>query len=309
MRVCRLIRKHPLSCPCLTSRTKEMQNTKPKLRILFFLQAPCSCTPSHSVVIWIYMTCPRNDGRLREMTVPRPGDTPLTYHRCDTCGGVWIRGFDANFLPVSEYAKKLASQGDALRSYPDDGTLPGYLVCPVCAFAIPRATGPNIPDDVRIFRCPNGHGYFFPSGQLARFKEAQETKIAYHKLWHLPLSSVGATLLTGFFGLLLSLGLIMSALRNYQAVDQTTRAQDLIRYQQVTAIPGTRNVTVTATTATKVTLSLWVDGIRGPDLSSPDGLSHTAELTDLAAGTHTYSFTFIRGGKMLRSRTQSFTVR
>ncbi len=60
--------------------------------------------------------CPRQDGKLILKTVPQPGDTLLEYEVCPTCGGVWLRAFDANFLKSTDI-EDLASQGQALRSY------------------------------------------------------------------------------------------------------------------------------------------------------------------------------------------------
>lgn len=77
---------------------------------------------------------------------------------------------------------------------------PFGATCPQCLRPLERTTEDNIPPDVTAFRCSDSHGYFFPAGELRKFKESQEAKIAYHERWHVPLTSVASAILMTVVG-------------------------------------------------------------------------------------------------------------
>ena len=58
---------------------------------------------------------------------------------------------------------------------------------------MPAAT--TSPAESRHTAVPTITDIFFPAGELAKFKTAQNAKVTYHKLWNIPLPSVSNVLL------------------------------------------------------------------------------------------------------------------
>ena len=68
----------------------------------------------------------------------------------------------------------------------------------------------SLPQGISALKCEDGHGYFFPSGELSKFNRAQQAKIEYHTLWGIPLPNVKSILLASLTLLILSSGLVLS---------------------------------------------------------------------------------------------------
>lgn len=245
------------------------------------------------------MTCPQQDGELVKKTITRPGDTPLEYGVCPTCGGHFLRAFDANFLPppLEDQARETAS------------TIPSALICPTCGFKLVRATGANIPEHVLAFRCRQGHGYFFPAGELLKFKSAQEAKITYHKLWEIPIPSVAATLLTAIFGIILSLGLILGVIEGQRRQASVSQAKNLISFHKAYVSETTKSVTFIVTTSVETSLAVHIEQTQYvSNMQTTDRKSHVLRVTNLPRDEYNYYFTLVIEGKPIRSETYSFQM-
>lgn len=254
------------------------------------------------------MTCPRGDGELIEKTVNRPGDTSLKYWVCNTCGGQWLRAFDANFLRSGDIAGKSVVNQPLLRPLVDFPAS-SVFICPVCGFRLARVTGQNIPENVTSWNCPHGHGYFFPQGQLFKFKVAQEAKIAYHKAWEIPLPGVSSTLLTAIVGIILSLGLIFGAVEGQRQQIILTQAKDNITYNHVSVSKDDKSIIFMVNTAVKTTITLHINKLQfTSQMQSADKKSHTLRITNVPNGEYNYYLTFPVSGKELRSEDFSFLV-
>lgn len=243
------------------------------------------------------MRCPRGDGELavRKST----GELPLMYYRCDSCGGHWTAGFDANYLRDSEF--------DDVPRFPgqDNDTL---MTCPQCRALLARVLGDVVAPGVLLFRCPKGHGYFFPAGELGKFKAAQEAKVTYHKLWGVPLPPLRSVLLAS----IVILGAIGSAVV-YTQFRQTqvsqSQAKEVIQFHEVITDQTTRTATIIARTSQPLELTVTVSQVGAyMRMSSPDGRTHSLRFGAVPTGTYFYSFSYTAGGKLTHSESFSFSM-
>lgn len=247
------------------------------------------------------MQCPVRHAELISHTTQGENNLAITYATCPVCRGYWMDSFAANFIKLS--SKELGAV---------PATLSGQtFVCPVCTKSLVRATGENIPDGVWVYQCPQHHGYFFPTGQLAAFKNAQQTKIAYHKLWHIPMPSVASILLGGLVLLILSGGLAVTFTGLQQRQTTESQAKQILEHSAVyTAADGT-TVLVTATTAVDATLTVHIPGLDNltAPLSTTDKRTHQLTVIHVQPGTYQYYFTIVdNSGKETQSANFTFTV-
>lgn len=241
------------------------------------------------------MRCPNGDNILVEKSPVHDGMS-LHYLFCPSCFGHWLSAFDANYLRSIDLPNSPAlpaSQGTPFRSY----------ACPQCRRKLERATGENIPEDVLTYRCPEAHGYFFPTGELKKFKEAQEVKLAYHTKWRVPLTSVASALLMSLFGLILSAGLVLGVIEGQRQQTMTSQAEELITSHKTYS--DNHGATIIAITSQPVDLTAVVNGKDYPMLA-PDNKSHVVRITDLPPGNHQYRFRFQKEGRTLESSVYSF---
>ncbi len=242
------------------------------------------------------MHCPRGDNLLIAQKPHHTDGLSLHYLSCPTCQGHWLSAFDANYI------SSLDLTGSGLKA--PQGLTPFNTKCPQCRKALVRATGDNVPPDVLAFRCPDNHGYFFPAGELKKFKEAQEINIAYHEKWHIPLASVASAMLMTFVGLVLSGGLIVGVIEGQKQQTITSQASELITSQKVYA--DSRGVTIIAMTSEKTELMVVVDG-QEYSMTAPDEKSHVVRIAKISPGDHHYFFRFQKDGITLQSASYSFS--
>lgn len=247
------------------------------------------------------MKCPTGDGELISHSTHGESNLTVTYSTCPFCRGHWMESFAANFIKLTpeELQKKHAG------AHPD-----ASYSCPICRKGLERATGDNIPDTVTVYSCPEGHGYFFPAGQLAAWKNAQSAKIVYHKLWNIPLPNVGSVLLTGFLTAILTGGLVigLSVVQNRQTT--SSQAKQFLAWQRAYAVPNTHILLVSAQTQEKTTLTIHIVTpytIEKP-LDTKDGLTHIIEVTDVPSGSYQYYFSWEQGANLVRSETYSVVI-
>lgn len=235
------------------------------------------------------MTCPRGDGELISRTATGLGGIPLTYHLCLACLGHWTRPFDANYLPLSALPEDSVKEEVAI-----------VFRCPECQEPLERARKDAMAPDVLAWYCPSGHGYFFPRGNLRRFRIAQEARVTYHKLWNIPMPPIRSVLLAS----IILLGAIAStiALAQIQKQQQLeTQARDILDYHDV-IVSRDREATVIAHTTAKTELTLSVPLLALTiQMNSSDGLSHTYYLGTLSLGTYIYSFSYSANGRMINT--------
>lgn len=238
------------------------------------------------------MKCPVGDGELTHHITQGENGLTVSYSTCASCRGYWMDSFAANFIKT--------------QSIDATGTITAVSTyyCPVCTKPLARTAGDNIPDSVFVFDCPLHHGYFFPTGQLAAFKKAQEAKISYHKLWHIPLPAVGSVLLAG-----LIIFLLFAALQQKQIT--TFQAQPILTGHAVYQATDRSAILITATTSAEATVTIHIpalDNLTVPMISD-DHRTHRLTIPTLQPGFYTYSFTITLNGKETQSDIFTFTVR
>ena len=242
------------------------------------------------------MTCPRGDGELIARSATGLGSIPLTYHLCLACLGHWTRPFDANYLPLS--------------ALPNDTIKPEEMEsfrCPECRERLERAHEDAMAPDILAWYCPTGHGYFFPRGNLRRFRMAQEARVTYHKLWNIPMPPIRSVLLATILLILgISAGSVITRIQQTQNVN--TQARDILTYQK--AIPsGGNSIIFLARTAAKTTMILRIDALALiKPLKTTDGLSHTILVTKPQSGTYQYYYLYEINGETIRSKTYLLTI-
>ncbi len=223
----------------------------------------------------------------------------ISYHVCPKCLGHWLTGFDANYLNEVDTVEKFA------RPFPSDI----ILHCPTCQKNLEKVHGDAIPPEVTVFHCPDSHGYFFPIGQLTKFKKAQETKISYHKLWHIPLPPLQSVLLAS---IIIFLGI--SGVTVYMKIGQTqttqSQAKDVIAFQQVIVSSGDNTLLFLVRTNEITTITLHGDTLNtSQELETTDGLSHTLRLSLTTRGTLQYYYSWTKQGKDFQSKNYSVQMR
>lgn len=241
------------------------------------------------------MRCPRGDGELIARSATGAGEIPLTYHICLGCLGHWTRPFDANYLPLEVLT------GDTAR--PEEGA---SFRCPECQEPLERAHEDAMAPDVVAWYCPTGHGYFFPRGNLRRFRMAQEARVVYHKLWQIPMPPIRTVLLASIILIAAVASVVtLSQLRQSQSIE--TQAREVITYHDV--IVKDSEITMIARTNAPTTLAVTIVQTElDAEMNSPDGRTHSLTVYDLNPGSYSYSFHFVRGNVEITSETYTFTV-
>lgn len=247
------------------------------------------------------MDCPRGDGVLKDYKRRDEKGLVVRYQRCPTCGGHWASAFDANYAKYADLDDKPPAASN------DDRTTPA---CPVCKKPLQEARGENIPPQVTVLRCNAGHGYFFPAGELSKFKKAQEAKINYFQLWQLPLSSVAGTLLTALVGIILSLGLIVGVISTQKKQITVPKAQSVITEQRAYTTAGTRAVTIVARTSVETALTLFLNTPGGFEsrMDTLDRRTHILRIDNVPSGDYTYTFSWVDQNGIRRSVPDSYPL-
>ena len=249
--------------------------------------------------------CPNRDGLLKKYSQIGKNGLSVTYDRCPSCRGFWLTSFAANFIQHLDIEHAAPHTKHALTFTP---------LCPECNAPLTHARGDAIAPGVSVWRCPGGHGkvpsgtshgYFFPTGELAKFKQAQTAKLSYHKLWNVPLASVASVLLASLALLLVSITAVVTAIRQKQII--TSQAQSIFQGQRAIANPqGTVTFITSTNLPAAVTLFVEVEQFKPIVMETSDGLTHTTTVSTLPPGTYTYYFVIERNGQ--RSITEKFTV-
>ncbi|MBI5449046.1 hypothetical protein HY948_01890 [Candidatus Gottesmanbacteria bacterium] len=236
--------------------------------------------------------CPNRDGFLKSYSTVGKNNLPITFARCSNCRGHWMNSFAANFL--KEISVKHDTRQPDVR--PGDGTHLAPL-CPDCKAFLTRAGGDNIPHGIIAFRCPNDHGYFFPAGELTKFKAAQHAKLAYHTLWHIPLPSVASVLLAILAVIMLgSITAITATIQKKQSLQ--SNAQQLLVSQHALS-PAAGTIFIAATTSIPAMVTVFISSTKtGPiPMESQNRTVHTTTITTLPPGIYEYFFTIFVNGK------------
>lgn len=133
------------------------------------------------------MSCPNCGQQLS----PRHLDNQTVFH-CSNCGGTFFEENGINRLSLKSAVqlavdKKTDEISSEIKHCPKDGN---RLVAVLNDEAIPRG--------VTLLRCQRCRGIFAFPEDLVNFKQAQNTKVDYYKMWETPLSSLRAVIVLSF---------------------------------------------------------------------------------------------------------------
>ncbi len=230
------------------------------------------------------MNCPNGDAQLHKHTKTDHDGLSITYFRCPTCGGYWLDPFNANFIKKNHIRKTPRSSDVHSSDTPH---------CPSCQKELTLTRGDNIPPGVSAWGCPQKHGYYFTDEELLKFKEAQEAKISYHKLWAVPLPSLASVLLVGI-GTFLLTGSIVATFRQAQERQSIqSRAGEILVSQQaiINADDGSVTFLVSTGAPSSVFVTIKNSEVRDVPLTTTDTMTHAAQIQSLKPGQYTYVFT------------------
>jgi Zn-finger nucleic acid-binding protein len=243
------------------------------------------------------MQCPARDAELTNHTAQGENGLTVSYSICPICRGYWMDSFSANYIKTNIVGATRAIASTAA------------YYCPVCGKTLQRTTGDNIPDGVFIFDCPAHHGYFFPTGQLAAFKHAQQTKIEYHKLWHIPVPNVSSILLGSIVLLLAAGGLALTFRGLQERQTMESQAQQILIGHAVYTAADHTTILVTATTNMDAALTIHIPALNNftAPMQSENRRTHQLTIPNVQVGTYRYFFTIQISGKKIESDTFIFT--
>ncbi len=138
------------------------------------------------------MTCPQCSDTLSLLEVSTVDGKTIHIEECLNCGAHFLEGYQINDISV-ETARNVDSV--LPKNHLPLTTEPKCHHCGQVMFAIKDDT---VPKTVTVYNCPNGHGDFFPKGQLLLFKKAQDVKINFSKIWGIPLKTAFAVIVPLF---------------------------------------------------------------------------------------------------------------
>lgn len=244
------------------------------------------------------MQCPNGDGELITHTTQSENDLTISYSTCPTCNGHWMESFAANYI-------KLSDSEDAQ----EEKATPLNRACPICLKSLIQKTGENIPDHVRVFECPDSHGYFFPAGQLYAWKHAAKAKINYFSQWHIPMPRISTILLAGVSFIVLAGGFFAFTRINERQVT-TSQASEALTSQKAYVSPETKSIIMSATTSVDAAVTLRIPAMNNFSevMRTADARTHTLFIPDISPGPHTYFFQIDVAGVKTQSDTYDFTM-
>jgi Zn-finger nucleic acid-binding protein len=133
--------------------------------------------------------CPYCHQNLQQAKVIDRNDQEHLIYECFGCGGHWLPRWLAN-----DITKATAVDVDAIAPK-ITFSAPTEPHCPFCQTRLSTIKHDSIANGITVLACPQGHGNFFPKGELLKFKTAQEAKISYTQIWGIPTKSIFSVLL------------------------------------------------------------------------------------------------------------------
>lgn len=195
------------------------------------------------------MTCPQCLDHLNTLEVSLVDGKIRHVEECLNCGAHFLENYLVNFISV-ETARNI------------DSVLPKKQVpltsepkCHHCGQVMFAIKDDAVPQTVTVYNCPNGHGDFFPKGQLFLFKKAQDAKINYHKLWGIPLKTAFAVIIPLFI-VFTSITVLPSVVRELnKSQENRVKASEILTAPLITPISDTQ-VLISFSTVNQVSTTI-----------------------------------------------------
>lgn len=251
------------------------------------------------------MTCPQCSENLSNLEIITTDGTPKNIEECLNCGGHFLEGYLVNFIST-ETAHNIDSVLPKKKNL--SNTEPKCHHCGQIMFAI--KDGDSIPLAVTVYNCPNGHGDFFPKGQLLLFKKAQDAKINYHKLWGIPLKTVFAVVIP-LFVIFTSVTVLPSVVKELNKNQETrVNASEIVTPPLITPLSDSQ-VLISFSTKNNVTTSLiFTSGLtKTVVVSQKPSTNHLVSIENLPPSTiFKYRIVIDLNGKKIQTSEYSFST-
>jgi len=250
------------------------------------------------------MFCPNCKESLSSIQIETSDGISHPIDECLNCGGHLIPSFIANFLTV-ETARNVDSV------LPKNNNLPAVSpACSKCGQTMSSIKDDAVPQTVTVFTCPNNHGDFFPKGQLLLFKEAQQAKIYFHKLWGIPLKSAFAVLIPLFivFTAVSVLPTVVTQMQYNQ--ENRIKASEILTSPLITPISGTQVLISFSTQKPAKTSIRFTEGMDKTFITSDVvTTNHLQNVEDLEPGTlYKYVIVIDSDGKPVTTSEYTFST-
>ncbi len=250
------------------------------------------------------MTCPQCNDSLNLIEVTTTDGTSKNIHECLDCGGHFLDNYLVNFIST-----ETAHNADSVLPKKHNPLKP-EPTCFHCGQVMFVIKDDAIPQTVTVYNCPNGHGDFFPKGQLLLFKKAQDAKINYHKLWGIPLKTAFAVIIP-LFVLFTSITVLPTLVREINTIQETrVKASELVTNPLITPLSD-NEVLISFSTKNKVqTRLLFTAGLnKTVPVSEKEETNHLLHLENLSPSTtYTYKIIIDPNGKNLTVGEFSFST-
>jgi hypothetical protein len=250
------------------------------------------------------MNCPHCQSPLGNIEISTSDGQSHTVSECLNCGGHFLPAYLSNFLTI-ETARNLDSV------LPKNQTVPTTSpVCPQCGQTMPGIKDDAVPQTVTIFTCPNGHGDFYPKNQLLLFKEAQQAKIYYHKVWGIPLKSAFAILIPLFvvFTAVTILPTIIKEVGTTQ--ENRIKASEILTSPLITPISSSQVLISFSTKNPTKTSIKFTEGLdKTFQTSTAPQTNHLQSVDGLVSGTlYKYVIVLDTNGRAVTTSEYTFTA-
>jgi len=250
------------------------------------------------------MNCPHCKSPLSTIDIDTVDGRVVKINECLNCGGHFLEPFLANFISANT-AKNIDSV--IPKSKQVSAISP---ICYKCGQPMSGIKDDAVPLTVTVFTCPNNHGDFFPKNQLLLFKQAQDAKINFHKIWGIPLKSA--------FAVVLPLLLVFTAIATIPTVikqmstPQETRikASEIITQPLISPISPT-HVLISFSTKNSVKTSLrFTEGMQKEIIvSDTPQTSHLISVEELQPSTiYKYVIVLDQDGKKVNTSEYTFST-
>lgn len=250
------------------------------------------------------MDCPHCHQSLSALEIETSDGHIHSLEECLSCGGHLLEPYLANFLTL-ETARNVDSILPKKHIVP--ATSP---ICSKCGQTMSSIKDDSVPETVTVFTCPNRHGDFFPKSQLFLFKEAQQSKIYYHKIWGIPLRSAFAVLIPVL--VVFSFVTLLPSILNQVTISQETRikASEILTAPLITPISSTQVlISFSTQRPTKSSIQFTSGLAKTYQISTIPQTNHLLSVEDLAPNTlYKYLIVLDLNGKPVTTSEYTFST-
>lgn len=230
--------------------------------------------------------CPYCHQNLQQAKIIDRNDQEHLFYECFGCGGHWLPRWLAN-----DITKSAAQSADAITPKITFSP-PQEPHCPFCQVRLSTIKHDSIANGITVLACPQGHGNFFPKGELIKFKTAQEAKISYHQIWGIPTKSIFSVLLPVIAVLAIAGGVPLAMERLGGSTESRTKASSNFTEPLVQRLSESE-VFIIFTTVKEATsqLTLYRDGVIQETITiqNQPSLAHRVRVANLDLGV-SYSY-------------------